>query len=420
MIHFKAVVFSHHKRKDGTIPVKIRITFNRGVRYIPTTLTCVPGDLTRSMKIKNADIIARCNELTDRLRRIAAGFTPFDLDGRDVDWVVARLRGAMKSQDFRLDYFAWAEEFLKTKREGNVRRYRTALNVFARYLGEPHVDVNDITHAMLVGFAQACDSGNKLVWNRRQGAMVPSGKPRTGPISQQYLSRLACIYEAAKDRYNDEDGGVVVIPRSPFRKLDMRQPAPRNAQKPQPLDVLQAMADAPADDPQRFALDVFLVGFGLMGANLADLWEAAPPKGRRWAYFRRKTRERRADHAEVVVRVEPCLDPLLARLGEGTSATSWLPVLRKTWKDASTAGHAVNRDLRRWCDRMQIPPFTFYSCRHSWATLARSAKVGAEKATVDEALGHVGDYRIADIYAERDWERVAEVNRQVLSLIRWE
>ena len=60
---------------------------------------------------------------------------------------------------------------------------------------------------------------------------------------------------------------------------------------------------------------------------------------------------------------------------------------------------------------------TYYAGRHSWATIARKT---TEKATVDEALGHVGDYRVTDIYAERDWEQVAEANRRVLALFRWQ
>ena len=38
---------------------------------------------------------------------------------------------------------------------------------------------------------------------------------------------------------------------------------------------------------------------------------------------------------------------------------------------------------------------------------------------MDEALAHVGDYRVTDIYAERNWELSWEANRKVLSLFRW-
>lgn len=417
MITFRAVVFAHHKRSDGTYPVKIRVTFRRQTRYIPTTITCTAADLTRSLRINGADVVARCNELCDRLRREAASLNAFDLEGRDVDYAVRLLMERMRAQDFRLDFFEWADAFLRTKSAGNRLKYDTALRAFARFLGRRSIDVNDITHALLVRFAEACDSGPKLAYSWHTGGVVRTARPRVNPISPHYLSKLSHIYDAAKDRYNDEDGGAVVIPRSPFRKLNMTPPPPRTAQKAQTVEVLQAMLDTPVDDPCRRALDVFLVSFGLMGVNCADLWEATPPKGRKWVYFRRKVRGRRADGARMEVAVPPVLGPLLARLGAGTSSAWWLPVLRGLGKDPSVAGQTVNRGLRRWCEARGLEPFTLYAARHTWATTAR--RIGIEKALVDEALGHVGDYRITDIYAERSWDRMAEANAKVLALLRW-
>ena len=416
MIHFKALVFAHHKRRDGTFPVKIRVTFQGRVRYLPTTITCTAADLTRSMKMKNADVIARCNELTDRLRREAAALTTFDLEGKDVDYVVRVLTERMRAEDFRLDFFAWADEFLRSKSEGNRPKYDTALAAFARFLGRRSIDVNEITHSLLVAFAEDCDGGCKLAYSRHRG-IVQTDKPRTAPISPQYLSRLSHIYDAAKDKYNDEDGGTVVIPRSPFRKLNMTPPRPTTGQKPLAVEQIQAMIDAPADHPCRIALDVFLASFLLMGANSADLWEAPPQKGQKWVYFRRKTRNRRADHSRIECAILPVLRPILARLGEGRSSAWWLPRFHDLGKTPSVAGQAVNRGLRRWAEAQGAEPFTLYAARHSFATLAR--RQGVEKATVEDALGHVGEFKMADIYAERDWRQAEDALRRVAALFRW-
>lgn len=418
MITFAAVVFAHHKRKDGTTPVKIRVTFKGRCRYIATNIYCKPTDMTRTMKIKSPDVIAKCNAMCDRLRAEASEIDPFELEGKDVDWVMRRLRDSMRAQDFRLDFFEWAETYLKTKSEGNRPKYETALRALERYLGKRKLDINDITHAMLVDFAEKCDTGPKLAYSYKRG-IVTSSKPRTGPISPQYLSRLSHIFDAAKDKYNDEDGGAVVIPRSPFRKLNMTPPKPTTGQKPLSVEVIQKMIDdTSASGPVRRSLDVFIVGLALMGANIADLWEAAPPKGPWWAYSRRKTRNRRADGAFIRCEIPSEIGPFLARLGAGTSARWWLPELHGCGSNAATAGQTINRNLKTWYEAHGIEPFTFYACRHSWATLARRA--GVEKATVDEGLGHVGDFKITDIYAERDWERIAEANKKVLALFRWQ
>ena len=42
-----------------------------------------------------------------------------------------------------------------------------------------------------------------------------------------------------------------------------------------------------------------------------DLYDATPPKGQKWRYFRRKTTKRRRDRAEVFVALEPALTPFV-------------------------------------------------------------------------------------------------------------
>ena len=415
MITFKAIP-SRYKRRDGLRAVSIRVTYDGRVRWLPTTIMCAAADLTRGGNIKSPDIIAKCNELTDRLRREAASLSPYDLEGRDVDWVMKTLSERMRAQDFRLDFFRWADTFLQSKTSGNRAKYETALNAFARYLGRREIDINEITHAMLVQFADAADSGCKLAYSRRKG-IIQTDKPRTGKISPHYLAHLSHIYDGAKDRYNDEDGGAVVIPRSPFRKLDMTPPKPKNA--PEPLDVstIQAMIDTPLDSPRRASLDVFLASFLLMGVNAADLWEATPPKGKKWVFFRKKTRNRRDDHARIECAILPVLWPYLRRLGAGTSSEWWLPRFHERGKDASIAGQSVNYHLKKWAAERGMAEFTLGSARHSWATLTRKCRI--EKATADDGMGHVGEYRVFDIYAVKDWDAVAEANAKVAALFRW-
>ena len=415
MITFKAIP-SRYKRRDGLRAVSIRVTYDGRVRWLPTTIMCAAADLTRGGNIKSPDIIAKCNELTDRLRREAASLSPYDLEGRDVDWVMKTLTERMRAQDFRLDFFRWADTFLQSKTSGNRAKYETALNAFARYLGRREIDINEITHAMLVQFADAADSGCKLAYSRKKG-IVQTDKPRTGKISPHYLAHLSHIYDGAKDRYNDEDGGAVVIPRSPFRKLDMTPPKPTTGQRPLDVEVIQAMIDTPLGHPCRAALDVFLASLLLMGANAADLWDAPPQKGQKWVYFRTKTRNRRADHSRIECAIMPQLRPILGRLGAGTSASVWLPIFHAMGSTASIAGQTVNRRLRQWADGCGKNPFTLYAARHSFATLAR--RCGVEKATVEDALGHVGEFKMADIYAERDWSLAEDALRKVAALFRW-
>ena len=80
IVTFKPIIIPGGKRKDGTWPVKIRVTFKGASRRLPTTLVCTDADLTRSGKIKNATLLDRAGELITRMRATLDGVSPFTLE----------------------------------------------------------------------------------------------------------------------------------------------------------------------------------------------------------------------------------------------------------------------------------------------------------------------------------------------------
>lgn len=127
MITYKAIIIPGGRRKDGTYPVKIRITFKGVSRRLPTTLVARDADLTRSGRIKNATILEKAGELISRMRATTEGLSPFTLEGWEIDQVVAHIRTALSAESFRLDFFAWGREFIQGKAEGTRTGYTTAL-----------------------------------------------------------------------------------------------------------------------------------------------------------------------------------------------------------------------------------------------------------------------------------------------------
>lgn len=408
MITVNPLALPSNRRRDGTIPVYVRVYYATKSRRIPTNVVCYPSDLTRSGRIKTQGVLDAVNVICARMRNAVSDLTPADLEGRDVDWVVERIRCADRLHTFKLDFFVFADELIRSKTPGARGQYVTACNVFAEYLGKREIDVNDITRPLLQGF---------LSWMRdkvfcfRSGTLSLSGRSRipNGAESRD-MAKLAHIFGKAKDRYNDEDSGLILIPRNPFKGLLLKHP-PSRGQKSLGVDLMQTIIGATHPLPSvQTALDLFVISFALMGANLADLYEASVKElrdGGVWQYRRRKTRTRRADGAVMKVTVP---EEIYGRLDA-------LDGLRRMAGKAEYATAKVNKGLARWCRDNEVPVFTFYAARHSWATIAR--KEGVEKATVDECLCHVGDYRLTDIYAERSWELMDRANRVVLDLFVW-
>ena len=395
MITIKPCIYRHQRRADGTYPVKLRVTLGRVSRTLPTTLIATADQMTRTLKPKDPALAASMEELAASVRRTIAKLSPFAIETMTVDDAVAFIRADQQAQA-GIDFFAFAENWIAGKKAGTARNYRVALANLRRFAGPGPLDCRRITRR----FAQE--------W----ADQIP-----TPATKRNYTKLIAAIFKAARLRYNDETAGVWAIPQDPFAALQLGRYIP-HGQEALDIATIQAIIDATdCTRVQRYALDIFLVSFCTQGANMADLYTMKAPVDGLLRYRRQKVADLRVDGARMVLRVEPCCAALADRM-RAWKGGRWLD-LADHWSCRESATQGVNRALHGWCERHKIPPFTYYAARHTWATLARSARVGADKALVDEALAHRGDLPLTDIYAERDPSLQWEVNAKVLALFDW-
>lgn len=416
-ITFHPTILPGQRKRDGSYTVYVRITFAGKCRRVPTSLVCWPEDLTRTRRIKSADVLEKAQALASRMRDAVSDLTSFELEGRDIDWVVGRIRDALAGDSFRLDFFEWGETVAATKTPQTRRSYVTALNALERYLGRRSLDINAITRSMLLNFMDWAAKEPKAYYNYRTGE-TRSCKAREGKnagAAARYLMKLDHIYEAARYKYNDEDAGRILIPRTPFAGIPRTQPPSQGQKNLGAAMVRRIMEARPGTFLEREALDVFVLSFALMGANLADMYAARKVTGGWWEYHRQKTSRRRADGALVRVKLQPEALERVAALQDGPRGW-WIPALHRNDRGKDVETRLVNRGLRRWAEREGIAPFTLGAARHSWASIAR-VDAAIEKATVDDGIAHKGDYAVTDIYAEKNWTLVAKANRRVLDIV---
>lgn len=403
---FAAVVIPSNRRRDGSYPLVIRVTFKGVSRRLRTNISCSASDLTtKTKRIKNPDIIRAGQVLIEKMKEPLRHLTIFELEDKDVDWVVARIRGALQGECFALDFFSWGESVAEGKRARRTKiGYLSALNALERFLGARELDINSITKTMLIEFVEFLQSSD-------------GKKRKNNSYICIHLSKLSHIFNAAKYKYNDEDSGVIVIPRSPFSSIRLKAEASQG-QKNLGQELMQRILQAETDHRQtRLALDIFIVSFLTMGANLADLYDAEKFNGLEWVYNRKKTMNNRPDKAEMRITLQPEIMPYIARLsGKGRM---WLNELRVFASNSERCTAKVNYYLARWAEREGVERFTFYAARKTFASLAQN-KAGVDKATIDECLVHIGEFKVADIYIERDWSRLNAANRKVIDLFEWE
>ena len=418
-IKMRPAVYANHRRKDGSYPVKIVIYYKGKERKLATHIVAEAKDLTRSLHLKQGDALSAAQDLIIDMRAACRDIPYFDLEYQDVDFVVNYIKGKHAKKTFHLDFFAFGQEFIASKKAGTRLQYQQALNAFARYQETTEIDINAISRAMVTGFIDFLNAEPKQYWNSKARTIVASKKNKAnGGQASRHLVKLAAIYKAAKRKYNDEDSGRIMIPRSPFEGHDVVAPI-NQGQRPLPVEVIQRLISAKTDNaPIRNAIDVAIVSLGLMGINLADLYELTPPVGDTIVDDRKKTRDRRADKAEMRIIIPACIKPYIERLKGIRQGNSWLGKLHEIASEANRITPAVNYGLRKWCEQEGIERFTFYALRKSWGTLGR--RIGVDKSLVDEGLAHVGDFRLTDIYAERPWEKINEANSKVLALFNWD
>lgn len=417
MITFKAIIIPGNRRKDGTWPVVIRVTYKGKSRRLATTLVCSQRDLTRTLKIKDATILNKSEALIARMRDVAKDLTPFDLEGKDVDWVVSFIKDSLKEEDFHLDFFQWGDKYILTKALTTRNAYNSALNAFERFLGRREIDINEISRAMLLEFMEKVDNEPRMHYDQKSGKTIPSKVAKKIPrgASTRHISKLEHIFNAAREKYNDEDANRILIPRQPFSKIPKVHP-PSIGERNLGEELMQRIISYQTDSGvMRTALDVFILSFGLMGVNMADLYYAKPFKGE-WIYNRQKTKERREDRALMKVTIPKEMEAYIERLkGEGGW---WLNNLHRFASSKDFATARVNRCLKRWCEENGVESFTMGAARHTFASLCR--KVGVDKSTVDDCLVHIGDHKITDIYAEKAWDLITQANQKVLDLFSWD
>lgn len=398
---FSYVIFPHHKRADGTITVKIRMIHNSKAKYCTTSVTVTKDQLTKRMdKITDQRVVDALNVKLDEYRRIASLIDGAEYYSADMLWerIQETLRGG---HTFSLDYFDYAKTKRATMDKKTAEGYKSAFNMLERYLGKDHIDINQIDYKFLLKFRdfieQQTSKGSRAV--------------------SYYLSCLRHIHNLAREEYNDDDTGIVRIPRQPFHK-GLIPPQPVTQHRTLSLEQMHAiMSYEPHTERGRLAKDVFLLSFYLIGINTADLYYLTPESLKNGIinYNRCKTDSTRQDGAPMSVRVEPEADELLLQ----HKGRRLLFDFADRYSTHQNFNKNVNKGLKEIGDAIGVSDLSTYYARHTWATFARN-ECGVEKATVHEALNHAPDKseRITDIYVKRDWSHVWEANRKVLDYVK--
>lgn len=416
MATFKAEVYAHQKKADGTFNIKIRVTHKTRKKYLATPWFVGKEDLTRALKLKNQKYIDMVEDTLRRYRAICNSVGE-GLNDMTVEQVVELITRESIEKPFDLDIVAYTNTYIekleKMGRGGTAKSYKVAINSLVKFAGRDVVSIKEITVQFLTRW---------IAWI---GEQPPRKNCKKGDRAQGlYFAQLRAMYNRAKKEFNDEEAGIIRIPFSPFARVDIPKPSlPRKRS----LSVAQMRAFAglpyttiqqPGLNRFNFAKDVFLLSFFLVGMNAADLYTATDCKDGRITYQRQKTRNRRADHAEISIKIEPEAMALVEKYRDPTGQRVFN--FYKLYSSTDTFCAALNKGLKKIGGILGIDDLEFYAARHSWATIANN-DADIDKYTVHAALNHVDEnMRVTDIYIRKSYDKIDKANRAVLDLLKLE
>ena len=396
MATFKALIKKGNKRADGTWNVVIRFTHNSKVRFIPTTMYVNKKDITASFKIKNANILDRCNDIIKEYRSRLSELS-LEFNDIDIDTIVSYIR--QKKENKGVSFTAFAAKWIEESTIKGIKNYKTAINALCSFVGRDNILCEEISVKTMKAFENALKD-----------------RPRAQSL---YPNCIKTIFNTAKEYYNDEDNDIIRIKHS----LDKYKPVEQNIAEKRALDVetIRKIFVLPYDNVKvkgkssrhDLALDCFRLSFCLMGMNSADLYSADRLEDNTIIYDRMKTKDRRRDKAEIHVKITDYIKPLVEKYKGKERVFNF----SERFTTMESFNRAINIGLKEIGKEIGIERLQFYAARHSMATIAVN-DVKISKYIVNDMLNHTDQsLKITELYIKKDFSHINEANVKLLDYV---
>lgn len=418
MLTFKAEVLKSKLKSDGTYNVKIRMTYNREVKRLATSIFVRPEDLNKSLKLKNPKFIQEVDAIVRHYQEMCAKLQ-LDLNSYSLDDIIAHLKGEQrKSQE--IDFIQFSRNWIAHATIKGVENYTTAINAFVAFLGKEELNISQLNKGLLERFTSYINAKREAKVKEliKQGKRVPSNR-----AVSLYLGSIRHLFNEAKMMYNDYERNIIIISNSPFENFKIpKQEATRK--RAIAASIIKQIYNLPyhytgkgteVQGRYNLAKDCFILSFCLIGMNSADLYYCSEMEENIITYYRTKTSSRRNDKAKMRVEVPTIVMHLLDKYKDTTGQR--LFNFYHSYSTADSFNKAINYGLKDIGKLLKIDDLEYYAARHSWATLAVN-KVGIDKYTVHAALNHIDEaMRVTDIYIERDFKIENEANKKVVEYV---
>lgn len=375
-------------RKNKTRTISLIISHKGERKRFPTNIIIAEEDLSRNGKIKSHKILKVVNEKINLLRD---KLCDFEIEYKKERWDINRLFPYLYDSSEVLDFYEYTEHWIEKSTNKGKGNYKIMLNSLKRFWKSDKLSFSDIDYKFLEGYKKYLD-----------------GHPRAQSL---YLGCMRHIFNEAIREYNTDIS--IKIGNNPFRNFKIPKDIPKTKDRVVNETDLVRIFNFKGTRRTEMARDCYILSFCLIGMNSVDLYECSSYRDEVLAYDRAKTKDRRADNAHIEIVVPKVVKPLFNKY----KGTERVFNFSQKYSNSANFNKHINKGLHSIADTLGISHFDFYSARHTWASIARN-KLGIDKYTIHEALNHVSDLGVTDIYIQKDYTNINKANAKVIEYLQ--
>jgi integrase len=377
---------TRRQRKDGTYPVKLKVTYRRKRKYYPyvnLTTQMFERVMSKSPRGEARYIAADLKAFEVKARKIIDDMEVFSFTEFE-----RRFLNNSPEEGNKLDVYAALQSYIdrlnKEGKAGTAISYRCTLNSLKKYRSS--LEFPEVTPELLKDYEK---------WYLAQGKSIT-----TVGI---YLRQLRAVFNEAIE------AGIITKEHYPFGRRKYQIPAGRNVKKALTKAEVAKLFKAEPQTPSEakyFALWKF--SYLCNGMNPKDIIHLRHKdiSGDKLHYYREKTKNtNRANMRAIEVPLHPMAAEIIKEYGTSPEPEAFVfPFL---WEGITPENEVrvrkqvvknVNKYARRIAERLGIEKdVTTYTARHSFATALKRS--GAPKEYISESLGHA-DLKTTEAYLD--------------------
>lgn len=375
-------------KRDKSRSISIILSHKGQRKRIPTNIIITNDNLSKRGNIKSPDILKTLNDRMESLReRLCTLEESTATCNKDIEWLYFHLMSVKEN----LDFFEYTEQWISKSHNKGKGNYAVMLNSLERFHHSRKLPFSFIDYRFLT------DYKNFL-----------KDLPRAQSL---YLGCIRHIFNEAIKEYNIN--GMKNISNNPFDTFVIPKDHPKTKDRVISEENLVKVFNFKGTNRIGLARDCYILSFCLIGMNSVDMYECSSYKRGVLSYNRAKTRDRRTDNAYIEIEVPDIIKSLMKKYKGNSRVFDFY----NRYANASNFNKNINKGLHSIADILGIPHFDFYSARHTWASIARN-KLGIDKYTIHEALNHVSDLDITDIYIQKDYTNINKANAKVMEYFK--